>query len=86
MDRIPGKLPNTASRLIAMAASMLGSVEEVMAVMKSTEADFIEYCAGRKEPRWDELDRLIFLIVAEQQKLMVKNRQLLDAHREKKES
>jgi hypothetical protein len=50
-----------------------------MVVMKSTEADFIEYCAGRKEPPWPELDRLIFLIITEQKKLMETNRALLDA-------
>jgi hypothetical protein len=79
MDRVPENLPNTTSRLIAMAASLVGSVNEVMVVMKSTEADFIEYCAGRKEPPWPELDRLIFLIITEQKKLMETNRALLDA-------
>jgi hypothetical protein len=84
MDRVPEKLPNTTSRLIAMAASMLGCVNEVMVVMKSAEADFIEYCAGRKEPSWPEFDRLILLIITEQRNLMAKNRQLLDVHRARK--
>jgi hypothetical protein len=84
MDRVAGKLPNTTSRLIAMAASMVGSVDEVMATMKCSEADFLEYLDGQKEPPWVELDRLVFLIVTEQRKLMDKNRALLDAHRAKK--
>jgi hypothetical protein len=84
MDRIAGKLPNTTSRLIAMAASMVGSVDGVMAVMKCTEAEFLEYLDGQKEPSWMELDRLVFLIITEQRKLMDKNRELLAAYRAKK--
>ena len=84
MDRIPAKLPNTASRLIAMAASMAGSLDQVIAVMHCTEADVLKYLDGRIEPPWDQFDRLIFFIVTEQGKLMDKNRELLDAIRAKK--
>jgi hypothetical protein len=84
MDRVPGRLPNTTSRLIALAASMVGSVQDVMAVMKCSEADFLAYSEGRKEPPWAEFDRLILLIITEQRKLMDTNRSLLDAHRAKK--
>ena len=37
--------------------------------MKCSNADFLEYCAGQKEPTPAELDRLIGLIVREQAKL-----------------
>ena len=45
--------------------------------MKCSNPDFLEYCAGRKEPPPEELDRLIALIVREQGRLISKNRQLL---------
>ena len=69
MDRAPPKLPNTASRLIAMQCS---------------QADFHEYSDGRKEPSWPELDKLISLIVREQGIIIARNRDVLDALRSKK--
>lgn len=77
MDRAPAKLPNTSSRLIAMAVSLVGEVQTVALEMKCSNPDFLEYCAGRKEPPPEELDRLITLIVREQGRLISKNRQLL---------
>ena len=74
---MPPNLPNTSSRLIAMAVSLVGEVQSVALEMKCSNADFLEYCAGRKEPPLDELDRLISLIVREQGRLISKNRQLL---------
>jgi hypothetical protein len=81
VDRTPGKLPNTTSRLIAMAASMLGSNDAVLKAMKCSAADFLCYCDGSKEPAWQELERLVTLIVTQQQKLIEENRQLLARHR-----
>ena len=72
-----------AARLIAMAVSLAGSVQEVQACMRSTEADFLDYCAGAKEPGLDELDRLISLIIREQGKIIAQNRELLQRVREK---
>ena len=77
MDRAPPKLPNTSSRLISMAVSLVGEVKSVALEMKCSNADFLEYCAGRKEPPFDEFDRLISLIVREQGRMISKNRQLL---------
>lgn len=77
MDRVRGKLPNTSSRLIAMAASLLGSREAVRAHMQCPAEDFESYCAGTKEPPAHEFTRLVDLIVAEQQKILAKNRELL---------
>ena len=77
MDRAPHKLPNTASRLIAGAVSLVGSPEEVRAFMQTTAEDFLDYCACRKDPTWPELDRLITLIVREQGKIIAHNRRLL---------
>jgi hypothetical protein len=45
--------------------------------MKCSNADFLEYCAGHKEPTLAELERLIGLIVREQTKLIATNRALL---------
>jgi hypothetical protein len=77
MDRAPPKLPNTTSRLIAMAASLVGEAEQVRAHMACSAADFLEYCAGRKEPPMPEFDRLISLIVREQGKIIAANRELI---------
>jgi hypothetical protein len=77
VDRAPDKLPATTSRLIAMAVSLVGSPQEVMAHMKSSEADFVAYCAGEKEPSSGELDALIGLIVRQQGSLIAKNREVI---------
>ena len=74
MDRASQEPPNTASRLIAMAASLVGSAHEVMVVMRSSEEDFRLYSEGVKEPSFPELDRLINLIIREEQKLIEDNR------------
>ena len=84
MDRIPPKLPNTSSRLIALAVSLVGSGQAVSAKMRCTEDDFRDYCAGTKEPSWPELDRLVSMIVREQGKMIAKNRELLNQMRTRK--
>jgi hypothetical protein len=86
VDRVPSKLPNTASRLIAMAASLVGSAHAVMEIMKCSEADFREYCDGRRELPFPELDRLITLIIREQGNIVAGNRQLLSEIRDKLET
>jgi hypothetical protein len=77
MDRVPPKLPNTASRLIAMAVSLVGDAPTVALEMKSSDADFRDYAAGKKEPPSEEFGRLVHLIVSEQGKLIAKNRELI---------
>ena len=84
MDRAPDKLPNTTSRLIAAAVSLVGSSEEVRARIQVTEARFLEYCASVSEPSFAELDRLVSLIVCEQGKVIAQNRKLLQRMREKR--
>ena len=83
MDRAPEKLLSTSSRLIAMAASLVGSGHEVMAAMKCAEAAFLEYCAGRKEPSGPEFERLIELIIREQGTIIGQHRDLLEKARAK---
>ena len=85
MDRGPGKLPNTASRLIAMAVSLVGEAEPVRDVMHASHEDFRAYCAGEKELPYGELDRLIALIIREQGKIIAKNRELIAEIRAKRE-
>jgi hypothetical protein len=84
LDRVSEAQANTGARLIAMAVSLVGSVEEVKAYLRSTEADFLDYCAGAKEPALPELDRLITLIIREQGKIIAQNRELLQRIREKR--
>jgi hypothetical protein len=86
MDRMPDKLPNTASRLIASAVSLVGSADEVRAFMGSTAEDFHAYCASAKDPTWPELDRLITLIIREQGKIIAHNRDLLRQIRERRDA
>ena len=77
MEPVPPKLPITCSRLIDMAVSFVGEAQTVALEMKCSNADFLEYCAGAKEPPLAELDRLIALIIREQMKLNAKNREFL---------
>jgi hypothetical protein len=77
VDRAPPNLPNTCSRLITMAVSLVGEAQSVALEMKCSNEDFLEYCAARKEPPPAEFDRLISLIVREQGRMIAKNRQLL---------
>ena len=77
MDRVPPKLPNISSRLIAMAVALVGESQSVMLEMRCSHRDFLDYCAGRQEPTGEELHRLVELVVAEQRKLIEKNRELL---------
>ncbi len=84
LELVPDERPNTTARLIAMAVSLAGSVEEVRAHMRSTEGDFLDYCAGAKEPAHAELDRLVTLIIREQGKIIAQNRDLLQRVREKR--
>jgi hypothetical protein len=51
-----------------MAVSFVGEAQSVALEMQCTNADFLEYCAGQKEPTLAELDRLIGLIIREQAK------------------
>jgi hypothetical protein len=84
MDRAPSKLPNSASRLIAMAVSLVGSGDAVREHMRASQTDFTDYCAGQKEPGWSEFDRLIALIVREQGRMIAQNRELLSRIRQRK--
>lgn len=76
MESVPPNLPTTCSRMIAMAVSFVGEAQSVALEMKCSNADFLEYCAGQKEPTRAEWDRLIGLIIREQAKLIAKNREL----------
>jgi hypothetical protein len=69
LERVPPHLPNTCSRLIAMAVSFVGEAQSVALEMQCSNADFLEYCSGQKEPTATELERLIGLIIREQAKL-----------------
>jgi len=82
-DRAQPKLPNTTSRLIAVAVSFVGEAQSVMLEMKCSHADFREYCFGLKEPSAEELDRLVELIVVEQRKMIDQHRELLWQVRER---
>jgi hypothetical protein len=85
MDLIPGKRPNTTSELIAMAVSLVGESEFVRETMNSSPEDFQDYCAGQQEPSLSEFDRLVNLIIAEQAKIIVKNREFIAKIRAKQQ-
>lgn len=84
MDRPPKKLPNSSSRLIAMAVNLSGDARHVQNIMKCTDEDFLQYRESRKNPTWPELDRLIALIVREQSQVIERNRELLARIRARK--
>ena len=77
LDRVPDRLPNTASRLIAMAMNLGASAEAVRGMLGCAEAEFLVYRSGAKEPTWRQLDRVVMFIVEEQSKLIQKNRELI---------
>ena len=76
-DPIQPRPPTSASRLIAMAVSLVGEAQSVMLEMRCSHAEFREYCLGLKELPTAEYERLIELIGAEQRKLIDKNKELL---------
>ena len=78
MDRGRDKLPNTTSRLIAMAVTLVGSAQVVRERMGCEVDDFVDYRAGKKEPDWVQFGRLVELIIAEQRKVITANRTALD--------
>jgi len=83
MDRAPTTKPNIASRLIAMAVSLLGDPLKVQQHIGCSEQDFQAYCAGEKELPWSELDKLISLITHEQGILIAQNREFIASIRSK---
>jgi hypothetical protein len=68
-----------------MAVAFVGEAQSVALEMKCCNADFLEYCAGQKEPTIAELDRLMGLIIREQTKVIAQNRELLAKMRAPKE-
>lgn len=81
VDRAPRKLPNSSSRLIAMAASLAGSAEAVRKLMGCSEEEFRDYRSGRKEVPWSQLDPVVGLIVYEQGKVVRRNRAAIEEAR-----
>lgn len=77
--------PDTTPQLIALAVSLVGAQSKVMEQMRCPEADFLLYCSGEKELPLRELDRLVSLIVHEQQIKIVEQRERLSAFRAKQE-
>ena len=82
----PATRSTAASQLIAAAVSLLGSPADVRGEMGATEQNFLEYCAGAKEPSSAEFERLITLIVREQGRLIAQNRKLLQQLRTEKKT
>ena len=60
-----------------MAVSLVGDTRKVSEHMRCSDADFLAYSAGKKEPTWPELDRLISLIIHEQGVLIGMNKEML---------
>lgn len=68
-----------------MAVSLIGDREAVRSAMQSSAEDFRDYCAGRKEPPFPELDRLISLIIREQGQMIARNRERLARNRARRQ-
>jgi len=64
----PERLPNSSARFMAMAVSLTGSPEKVRAAMECPKEQFRQYREGAKQPTWDELCRLIVLVLGAQKK------------------
>jgi hypothetical protein len=79
MARLRHNLPNT---LIAMAISLVDA-DFVRREIGCSPANFTAYCAAQQQPPWPEHDRLIQLIVREQQKVIARNRDLISQIRAK---
>ena len=67
-----------------MAVALVGSPDLVRDRMKCAESDFRDYCEGRREPDWLERERLVNLIIAEQRKVIARNRAALAALRSRR--
>ena len=77
MERAPQNLPNTSSRLVAMAVRLLGSRSALQARLRWSDEQLELYSSGRGEPSFDEFAGLVSLIVDEQRAVIEKNRVLL---------
>lgn len=73
--------PDTTPQLIALAVSLVGDQSKVMKQMRCSEADFLLYSSGEKELPLRELDRLVSLIVHEQQAKIAAQRERLRVFR-----
>ena len=79
MERAPEILPNTTSRLIAMALLLVSDEEVVRRSMGASAEDFTLYREGKKEPPWPAFDGLVELIVSRQRERMARTRVRLRA-------
>jgi hypothetical protein len=73
----PESLARVASRLIAIAFSLVGAMSKVREYMQCSESDFLEYSAAHKAPSKAELERLVELIARQQSNSIAKSRELL---------
>jgi hypothetical protein len=76
MDCMPQNGEGVASKLIGMAVYLVGKAH-VMAYMRCSEDNFRDYCDARKSPPQPDVERLIELILREQNKIIAKYRELL---------
>jgi hypothetical protein len=60
-----------------MAVSLTGDAEAVRKAMNALHENFRAYCAGKKEPTFDQFERLVTLIVREQGRIIAGNRELI---------
>jgi hypothetical protein len=83
LDRLPDSMERIASRLIAMAVSLTGDVEEIRKAMNCSSEDLLEYSAAKKQPTRAQFDALFEIVIREQGNLIAKNREPLAQMREK---
>ena len=78
---VPNRKPTTAADLIEAATNLLQSREAVRAQLEADAFQFEQWADGSAEPPWSAFERLVFLVLTEQQKRVAQNRQLLAAGR-----
>jgi hypothetical protein len=71
--------PDTTPQLIALAVSRVGDQGKVMEQMRCSEADFLLYRSCQKEVPFEELHRLVSVIIHEQQIKIRKQGERLNA-------
>ena len=77
LDGVSDSFDRITSSLMALAASLADEPRKVWESMGCSEAEYRDYCAGRKVPTQLELERLVELIIQEQGNIVSRNRDLL---------
>jgi hypothetical protein len=76
-DNVTSRNETSATRLIALAVSLIADPEALPRKIGCSAEEFLAYCRGTKDLEWHHFDALISLITYEQALLIAKHRQLV---------